>query len=162
MAERSSTHPNWIGAGILLVAAGAVVEIPVFVHVIGGEASVRDNVAIQLVLALRYVVLAGGYWSWVATAARLGDRSATMSRPLHLFAIANVLFASAFLIDSWMNLHHELGHPFAGWTPVVWTVSQVLTCLGFAVASVALWTSARALDRAPTTVDEPVGADVPG
>ncbi|HEX7443305.1 MAG TPA: hypothetical protein VF320_05435, partial [Acidimicrobiales bacterium] len=80
--ERSATHPNWIAAGIFLVAAGAVVEIPVFVHVIGGESSVVDNVAIQLVLALGYVVMAAGYWFWLTAAVRLGDRSAAMVRPL--------------------------------------------------------------------------------
>ena len=162
MAERTSTHPNWIAAGILLVATGAVVEIPVFITAIRGNFSVRDTVAIQLALALGYVVLAGGYWSWLAAALRLGDRSAIMVRPLRIFAIANLLFAAAFLIDSWMNLHQELGHPFYGWAQVVWTASRILTCVGFAVASVALWTSARALDRAPTAVDDPVGADVAG
>ena len=160
MAERNSTHPNWIAAGIALVAAGAVVEIPLFIEVIRGNTSVRDNVVIQLVLALGYVVLAGGYWSWVAAAVRLGDRSGAMVRPLQIFASANLLFAAAFLIDSWMNLGYEIGHPFNGWTPVVWTVSRVVTCLGFAIAAVALWTSARALDRARTTVDDAVRADV--
>ena len=160
MAERKSTHPNWIAAGILLVAAGAVVEIPLFITAIRGNFSVRDTVAIQLALTLGYVALAGGYWSWLAAALRLGDRSAIMVRPLQIFAIANLLFAGAFGIDSWMNLHQELTRPFYGWTPVVWTASRILPFLGFAIASVALWTSARALGRAPTAVDEPVGADV--
>jgi len=160
MADRRPTHPNWVAAGILLVAAGAVMEIPLFISAIRGNFSIRDNVAIQLALALGYVVLAGGYWSWLAATLRLGDRSAVMVRPLQIFAIANLLFAGAFLIDSWMNLHQELGHPFYGWTPVVWTTSRILTFLGFAVASIALWTSARALGRAPATADEPVGADV--
>ena len=161
MAERPSTHPNWIAAGIVVVAGGMAMTIPVIVTSFRGL-DYRYEVAGQLGLALGYLVSAGGYWAWVSAAGRLGDRSVVMARPLSIFAVANVLFAAAYLAYSWMSLSQEVGHPFAGWSRVVWSTSQVVTCIGFVLASVALWVSSRAVSNVVAAVEEPVPADILG
>jgi hypothetical protein len=43
---------------------------------------------------------------------------------------------------------------------VVWSTSRVVTCLGFAVASIAIWTSARALDSSRSPADDALASEV--
>ena len=162
MAERTPTHPNVIAAGMVLVALGTATAIPVFVV---GDFRSPDNwseVATQGALALGYLVMAWGYWSWTTAAAASREGSGAMARPLVVFGIANALFAVAYLSDSWMNLRFLRNQPFDGWSPVVWTVGRVVTCAGFATASVAIAVSARALDRARSTEGDPVVSELVG
>jgi hypothetical protein len=43
---------------------------------------------------------------------------------------------------------------------VVWSTSQIVTCIGFVLASVALWVSSRTVSNVVAAVEEPVPADI--
>jgi hypothetical protein len=160
MATRGQTHPNLIAGGIGLVALGPLLSVVVFAHETIRGSDIGYLVVFQVLLSLAFCMLAWAYRSSILSIGA-SEHPSPMARPLRAFAAANLVFALAYLVSSADYLRREVAYGFDGWAMVVWLIAQAVTCVGFGVATVGLWTSARALGSADGAVIDGAPVDVP-
>lgn len=154
MAESRGTLATVVGAGIGLVALGSICSLTVIIVDEPSESAIGYQLAFQLFMALGYGALALAYRSLIRSVSA-GEAGAFPAGAMRVFATANLLFALAYLASSFDYLQEQFGRGYVGRSLIVWSIGQVAACIGFAVASVGLWLSARAVNT-PEVVTEGV------